>query len=244
MAFTALTSSQAISYVRNRSAYRNSARENLYGTNDPGAPVYYCPSYASSSYSSGYGGPRYRYGYNYDTCPSPYSNYNGNCTWWCWGRLYDTIGTALDGYGSAKNWYSNHAANGGTVATNANNINPGDIICLSDSSDGHVMFVEKVSGSTVTISQSAYSTRSVWSGMACLVTTYDKSDIYAGNTLNMYKDLDTAYSLTVVGILKTGQADPDPPTPPEPSTPLAAIIRSRLMKRRKRGRINARIYIK
>lgn len=214
MAFTPLTSSQPISYASSRSSYRNSPRETLAG----GSPVFFNPSnYSLDQY--GYGGPRYKYGYTYDNCPAPENTYNGNCTWWCWGRLNQTMGTSLPNMGDGKDWYDNYS---GDKDRNANNIQPGDIIVLTDNDAGHVMFVEKVDGNTITISQSAYSTRSVWSGMACLVTTFSKSDIYQGNSINMYKDLDTAYYQEVIGVIHTGEAGPTP----EPVEPEISIVPS------------------
>lgn len=214
MAFTPLTSSQPISYASSRSSYRNSARETLAG----GSPVFFNPSnYSLDDY--GYGGPRYKYGYTYNNCPSPENTFNGNCTWWCWGRLNQTMGTSLPNMGDGKDWYDNYS---GDKDRNANNIQPGDIIVLTDNDAGHVMFVEKVDGNTITISQSAYSNRAVWSGMACLVTTFSKSDIYQGNSINMYKDLDTAYYQKVIGVIHTGEAGPTP----EPIEPEIAIVPS------------------
>lgn len=215
MAFTPLTSSQPISYASSRSSYRNSARESLAG----GSPVFFNPSnYSLDQY--GYGGPRYKYGYTYNNCPSPERNYNGNCTWWCWGRLNQTMGTYLPNMGDAKYWYDNYS---GDKDRNANNIQPGDIIVLTDNDAGHVMFVEKVDGNTITISQSAYSTRSVWVGMACLVTTFSKSDIYQGHSINMYKDLDSAYYQEVIGVIHTGE---EPGPTPEPVEPEISIVPS------------------
>ena len=201
MAFTPILSSQPISYVRYKSAYRNSARENLWGV-----PVYFVPFDYSTS-NSGYGGAKYQYGYNYDNSPS---SYNGNCTWWCWGRLYDAEGTYLNFIDDASNWYDNYT---GSKSRNADNIKAGDIIVLTDGGDGHVMFVEKVDSGTVYISQSAYSRRSVWDGMACLTTSYDKLDIYYGNSIDIYKDIDSAPAYqNVVGVIHTGSGDP--PVPP------------------------------
>lgn len=205
MAFTPLLASQPISYASSRSNYRNAARESLAG----GTPVFFVPTSATLN-DYGYGGPRYKYGYTYYNCPTPDSNYNGNCTWWCWGRLNQTMGTALPNYGDAKNWYDRYT---GSKETNANNIQPGDIIVFTDSSAGHVMFVEQVSGNTITVSQSAYSTRSVWNGMACLVTNYSKSSIYRGNRIDMYSSLDSAYYVEVLGVLHTGESSG--PTPSE-----------------------------
>ena len=217
MAFSPLTSSQPLSFANN-SYYRNANREAHWGK-----PVYYTPGSWEYNTAGGYPGPRYAEGYNYTNSSTPQ---NGNCTWWCCGRLQQTIGTSLPYLGNGSEWASNYQRiYGGTVKSNANDINPGDIICLSDGSYGHVMFVETVDGDTITISQSAWSTRSVWNGMACLVTTYRKSEIYAGASINMYRNLDsTAAYETVVGILKTGQPGPTPPTPPAPTESLTINI--------------------
>lgn len=204
MAFTPITTNQSISYAENRTQYRNSARESLAG----GTPVFFTPSTATLN-DYGYGGPKYKYGYTYYNSPAPENTYNGNCTWWCWGRLYQTMGTSLPNYGNAVNWYSSYT---GSKDTNASNIQPGDIIVFSDSGAGHVMFVEDVSGNTITISQSAYSTRSIWQGKSCLVTQYTKGEIYAGNQIDMYRNLDSSYNVTVVGVIHTG-VTPTPPTP-------------------------------
>lgn len=216
MAFTPLTGSQPISYASARNVYRNSARESLAG----GVPVFYAPYYANANYTSGYGGPRYKFGYTYYNSPYPDNTYYGNCTWWCWARLYETMGTALDGYGNAQNWYSRYT---GSKDTNANNIQAGDIIVLNDSNLGHVMFVERVVGNTITISQSAYSQRSVWRDMACLVTTYSKSEIYQGNQIDMYKNLDSPAWETVIGVIHTGGTSPTPPGPTPTTTPSVSV---------------------
>lgn len=216
MAFSPLTSSQPLSFADN-SYYRNKNREDKWGE-----PVYYTPGDWPFDTAGGYGGPRYSYGYNYDNSDD---THDGNCTWWCCGRLRQTIGTSLSGMGDGKNWAANYEASGGTVDSDATNIQPGDIICLTDDHRGHVMFVEKVDGDTITISQSAYSTRAVWDDMACLVTTFDRDDLYAGNSINMYKDLDrTAAWEEVVGILRTGEEGPTPPEPPTPTETLSIDI--------------------
>lgn len=205
MAFTPILSNQSISYASSRSEYRNSARETLAG----GTPVFFSPSYATLN-DYGYGGPRYRYGYTYYNSGS---NIYGNCTWWCWSRLYETMGTGLPNYGDGKYWYDSY---NGAKDRNANNIQPGDIIVFTDNDAGHVMFVEKVdSDGTIHISQSAYSSRSVWSGMSCLVNTYNKSEIYQGNSINIYKNIDSAYYQTVIGVIHTGESGPTP-TPDTP----------------------------
>lgn len=213
MAFSPLTSSQPLSFANN-SYYRNANREAQWGT-----PVYYTPGDWPYNTGGGYGGPHYENGYNYSN--SPDQSHNGNCTWWCCGRLRQTIGTSLPNMGNGANWAANYS---GTVDTDATNIQPGDIICLTDGGLGHVMFVETVNDNVVTVSESAYSQRAIWNGMACLVTSYNKSDIYAGASLNIYKDLDSAAYQTVVGILKTGIPGPTPPTPPTPTVNLTIDI--------------------
>ena len=220
MAFSPLTSSQPLSYANN-STFRNANREDQWGT-----PVYYTPGNWAFNTAGGYGGPRYEPGYNYQSENNPSHSYNGNCTWWCCGRLIQTMGRSLPYLGNGSEWASNYQSiYGGTVKSNADDINPGDIICLTDGGLGHVMFVETVNDQTITISQSAWSQRSVWIGMACLVTTYQKSQIYAGASVNIYKDLDnTAAYETVVGILKTGAPGPTPPTPPTPTESLSIDI--------------------
>lgn len=205
MAFTPLTASQPIGYAIGRSQYRNGPRESAWGT-----PVLFVPTNWPVGIYGGYGGPKYKEGYTYYNSPE---TVKGNCTWWCWARLYEATGTYLNTYGDAKNWYDRYQADGGSVSRNATNIRAGDIIVLTDSNAGHVMFVERVVGDTITISQSAYSYRSVWNNMACLVTTFSKSEIFQGNLINMYKNLDSAAWEEVVGVMHTGG---DSPTPPEP----------------------------
>lgn len=206
MSFSPILSNQPLSYAENRYQYRNAPRENAWGS-----PVFACgPNTPTSDYIS-YPGPKYQYGYNYYN--SPATN-KGNCTWWCWCRCLEANGTSLSLHlGDAKNWYDNYS---GSKERNADNIQPGDIIVFTDSNAGHVQFVEQVSGNTVYISQSAYSTRAVWNDKSCLVTSYSKSEIYQGSTLDMYRNLDTPAYETVVGVLHTGGVGPGP-EPPEPT---------------------------
>lgn len=211
MAFTPILQDLAISGIRYNTNFRNAYRENEINAQ----PVYFTPSYYGDI--NGYPGARYKRGFTYYNCPTPESYYNGNCTWWCCGRLQDALGTRLADYmnpsiDDAKYWYDNYT---GTKYRNANNIMPGDIIVFSDSGEGHVMFVESVSGDTIYISHSAYSTRSFWNGYACRVGNYQKNEIRYGNSVNIYSGRDSAYYCDVVGVIHTGQ---DSPTPPEPGT--------------------------
>lgn len=226
MSWTSILTPQTIDTIRNNTHYRNGAREAVAG----GAPVFFVPSnYSTSQY--GFGGPRYEYGYTYDN--SPVTRYNGNCTWWCYSRLEATQGISLYSVVAhdAKHWYQYYT---GSKETNAANIRAGDIIVLTDSGAGHVMFVEKVEGETVYISQSAYSTRSIWNGYACHVANYQKSEISAGLMLNMYKGFDSAYNLEVVGVLHTGGEEPEP-TPSSGS--LIIALSGTIISRRKRKNV-------
>lgn len=211
MAFTPILSDQTISYVRNNTNYRNSYREGLAG----GVPVFFTPSALGSG--QGWGGPRYPLSpppyYTYDN--SPQTTYNGNCTWWCAGRLLEATGKRLENYvtsgANANAWYDDFR---GDKDVNADNIKAGDIIVLTDSDKGHVMFVEQVTAGTVYISQSAWSPRALWNGYACRVTSFNKTDIYRGNSIDMYSGISSvpAYE-TVLGVIHTGVDDPTPPTP-------------------------------
>lgn len=205
MAFTPILSDLEISGIRYNTNFRNANREDL----AHGTPVYYTPSNWPSGIYGGYGGPRYKEGYTYDNCPSPENTINGNCTWWCCGRLQETMGTTLSNMGDAYEWYKNY---NGNKSRNANNINPGDIIVFRGG-DGHVMFVEKVSGNTIYISHSAYSTKSFWVGYACRVATFQKSEIVEGNSVNIYSGRDTSpFYNTVEGVIHTGAPGPEPGT--------------------------------
>lgn len=224
MAFIPILEDKLINYARLRSAYRNSAREDAWGS-----PVFFTPSNWPEGTGGGYGGPRYGDygGYNYDD--SPYVTDVGNCTWWCEGRVYETQGTHHGGMGNGADWYDNYS---GTKSRNANNVSAGDVIVFSDDGYGHVMFVEQVdTDGTIHISQSAASSRiSAWDGYACRVGTYAKSDIYQGNTIDMYKDISgqSAYNLTVVGVIHTGGGSPGPT--PEPVEPEISISPSSYLK--------------
>ena len=129
--------------------------------------------------------------------------------------------------GNGVDWYDNYS---GSKSRNANNVSAGDVIVFSDGGYGHVMFVEQVdSDGTIHISQSAASSRiSAWNGYACRVGTYTKSSIYQGNTIDMYKDISgqSAYNLTVVGVIHTGGGSPGPT--PEPVKPEITILPSRV----------------
>lgn len=218
MAFTPILSDKALSYATNNTYYRNTNREALWGE-----PVYFIP-YNRAVGLNGFGGPHYEEGYNYNNSPETAL---GNCTWWCGGRLQETenknIVSLLGGASpNANEWWNNFT---GTRYTNANNAVAGDIICFSGGTDGHVMFIEKIENGIVYISHSAWSYKSYWSGYACRVNTYNVSDIYANNQIDMYKGYDgNTFYVTVQGIIHTGSGSPGPQ--PEPVTPSISIVPS------------------
>lgn len=229
MAFSPYTSSMPISTIVNNTNYRNANRESY-----AGSPVFYSPSSHPAGIGGGYGGSRYMditpgqppY-YNYYTSPS---TYNGNCTWWCWGRAKDALGVSLpSGLGNGNEWYDNYR---GDKSTSISNLKNGDIICFTGGEYGHVMFVEKIENGIVTISQSAYSQRSVWNNMACLVTTYTLSSLSVGSSVDMYKDLGSPYYYTVEGYIHIG--NDDPPIPPEPPSIIHLIVSMFMRKKNKK----------
>lgn len=231
MSFTPILSDQDISYAYNHYQYRNSIRETTEGW---GIPVYYTPH--DRPYGDpyrGFGGPKYLEGFNYYNSTS---NIYGNCTWWCCGRLRETLNKNIMEYlgwqaPNGNRWYELF---NGTKYTNANNAVAGDIISFAGGSDGHVMFIEKIENGMVYISHSAYSSRSYWQGYACRVNSYPISDIYAGNSINMYKDTGETYMVQVIGIIHTGED-------PQPVRPKIPIFTRILNKRRKRGIINVKL---
>ena len=213
MSFSPITEDKSIEYVRYKRIYRNAPREVAADK----SPIFYCPQSWPANTWGGYGGPRYNPEYSYDDVDNPDKSWNGNCTWWCCGRLKEACQVDIPaGYGDGKEWYSNYEADGGSVSTNVNDVNPGDIICFRGPTadhPGHVMFVEKVDSTYVYISQSAYSERAVWDGYACRVTKYTKTSLYAGASIDMYKDIDDPYNVTLIGFMHTGGSGPEPPTP-------------------------------
>ena len=216
MAFTPILSDKTLDYIRYNSNYRNSERENAWGE-----PVYFVP-YNRQLGLNGFGGPHYKEGYNFGNSPE---TVNGNCTWWCCGRLQEAENKnlmSLMGWQSpsADGWFN---AFQGTTYSSASQAVAGDIICFSGGEDGHVMFIEKIENGIVYISHSAWSYRSYWNGMACRVNSYAVSEIYEGATIDMYKGGDSPYYVTVQGIIHTGSGSPGPGPEPEPEEPTIYI---------------------
>ena len=209
MTFTPILSDQSLSYAYNRSYYRNANREAQWGH-----PVYFTPHDRALGVN-GFGGPHYREGYNYNNSPE---TAKGNCTWWCCGRLREAEGKNIISYmggqsPDAKNWYDAYT---GSKDRNANNIVAGDIIVFTDSDAGHVMFVERVQNGVIYISHSAWSYRSYWDDYACRVNQYNVSEIYQGNSIDMYRGTGSPHYETVVGVIHTGSGSGPTPEPEEP----------------------------
>lgn len=94
----------------------------------------------------------------YSSALNPFAHYQ--CTWYCWGRIYETTGKAarftVNSGRNGCHWYEKLV--GQKLGQNPR---PGAIMCLKDGNGsgsgepGHVAFVEKVSGggSSITISE-------------------------------------------------------------------------------------------
>lgn len=208
MAFTPILTDKTLDYVENNRYYKNANRENAWGS-----PVYFVPYNRDidGDYSNGFGGPHYQQYFNYNNSPE---TAKGNCTWWCCGRLQETLGKNVvtlmnQASPNGNGWYN---AFTGTRYLTANNAVPGDIICFSGGDFGHVMFIEQVQNGVLYVSQSAWSYRDYWTGYACRVNTYNVSDIYNGNSIDMYKGTGNPYYMTVIGVIHTGEDSPSPGT--------------------------------
>lgn len=203
--FTPLLEDQPLSYAYDRPKfYRNAAREKKWG-----APVYFVP--ASNGYDVvGEPGPGYKYEKPYNINQGAY----GNCTWWVMGRCSEVNGTEIkECIGSAINFYSKYKGkkDGGSVTSGAyigDTINAGDIIVFADnkqlSGDGHVIFVEAVEGATLRVSESAYSTKSIYKNKACITYSLNKTDFKCGNKITLRPQY-SPYTEYVYGVLHTGK---------------------------------------
>lgn len=98
-------------------------------------------------------------GWEYYSAPKNYFSVSplngGNCTWYAFGRAYEVLGKnpGFDQIsGNANAWYGWASSHGYTVSQTPR---AGSIICWGGTY-GHVAFVEKVSGSSVTFTESNY----------------------------------------------------------------------------------------
>ncbi len=71
--------------------------------------------------------------------------YKGQCTWYAYGRFYETTGVKLGTARHAKNWLSDNASNSQVAVTyGASEIKPKSIAVRTSGNYGHVMFIENV----------------------------------------------------------------------------------------------------
>lgn len=84
-----------------------------------------------------------------------YPTYQGECTWFVWGRVYDKLGIYLNiaGWGDAKDW-ANAARNAGYKVDYTPSAD--SIVVWSAGTWGHVGYVEKVTGNTMLITEGNY----------------------------------------------------------------------------------------
>ena len=111
-----------------------------------------------------------------------------NCTYYAWKRTYDVTGVALPGFkGHAKGWYQG-AVNAGYTVSSVPRVN--SVAVWTDSSFGHVAFVESVSGNNVTISEAG---------------TNDGATSYSCNTYTK-ETLNNRWGQTLLGYIYVGNS--------------------------------------
>ncbi|MFA9381300.1 MAG: CHAP domain-containing protein [Acetanaerobacterium sp.] len=84
-----------------------------------------------------------------------YPNYVGECTWYCCGRFHEVCKIKNVGYGNAYEWVSCRLPDGVSRDTGNKTPRANSIAVFGaggHSPMGHVVFIESVSGSTVTYS--------------------------------------------------------------------------------------------
>lgn len=207
--FKPILEDKPISYVEERPQfYRSSYREAKWGS-----PVYFVPpgnysgtgNYGPGCYKESTGGQKFDLNYK--------GTKLGNCTWWAYGRCLEVNGVRLEDHMSpinwnAKNWYKNYKGNktGGSFGSS---VKPGDVIVFTDSDCGHVIFVEKVEGKTIHISESAYSSKEIYRGKACIVYTLNADQLVEGKTIKLRPQL--PFSDTCLGVIHTSEFRKDEP---------------------------------
>jgi len=88
-----------------------------------------------------------------------------NCTAYAWGRAYEILGSRPNlSTGNANQWWDYNSSRG--IYSSGSTPKLGAIACFNGSSCGHVAIVEAISGTRVTISESA------WSGFLFRTSTY------------------------------------------------------------------------
>ena len=88
--------------------------------------------------------------------PFTQAGYDGQCTWFAWGRAYEKLGINLKFEGNAGTWWGVNKANnyfsyGSTPRANS-------LAVWSGGGFGHVAFVEEVSGSNVLFNEANWNT--------------------------------------------------------------------------------------
>lgn len=81
--------------------------------------------------------------------PFTQAGYRGQCTWYCWGRVYETVGKRMP-TGNAQNWYSTTQFKKGTEPK------IGAVAVFSGGAFGHVAFIEKIENGKITYSEGNY----------------------------------------------------------------------------------------
>ena len=95
---------------------------------------------------------------SYKSPINPYSNkgYTGQCTWYAWGRAKEKLNISLPFTGDAKSWRTMAEANGFQTGDSpkSNSIMVMRPSCsCGGASYGHVVFIESIHGSTMTVSE-------------------------------------------------------------------------------------------
>lgn len=98
------------------------------------------------------------------TIKNPFYNsgFDGQCTWYCWGRTYEVTGITLPCNHDAITWTDESGYTVGNIPR-ANSI---AVWSVPNHDHGHVAFVESVSGDSVTISEANWNWRAGYSGQS------------------------------------------------------------------------------
>lgn len=83
--------------------------------------------------------------------PYPCCDNGSNCTWWAWKAACCNWGTGLPGWGNAKTW-AQYASNNSKYQVLGSPV-PGSIGVSTKGTYGHVVWVESVSGGTISVSE-------------------------------------------------------------------------------------------
>lgn len=79
-----------------------------------------------------------------------YPKFNGQCTWFAWGRAHQVFGVTYLPTGNAKTWADTALQRGFTVSDIPRT---GSVLVLTGSYYGHVAYVEEFTGNYITISE-------------------------------------------------------------------------------------------